>query len=544
MRKNLPVTQVENTYSPSQTLVSTTDLKGRITYCNQAFVDVSGYARENLIGKAHSMIRHPDMPEEAFRDLWATIQRGKPWTGIVKNRSASGNHYWVCANVTPLVQGGRVLGYLSVRTCPARDAVAAADALYATMRAEKEAGRLVHVLHEGRVERRTFDGQLARLVRLGLGPKLVGAPVLAALVAAACVLLLGPHTGVAAACALAVLAAYLVGRRLRDSLLPSLDASVAFANRLAGGDLTASLESKRSDQLGDLARALSQLGVNVRSIVGDTRSEVEQMREVMRELGEGNHELSERTRSQAARLEQTAASMEEITGNVRTSADAAQRTADLATAAVGTSERGNESVEEVSRMMLAIGESSGRIADIIDVIEHIAFQTNILALNAAVEAARAGEHGHGFAVVASEVKTLAEGASAAAKQVRVLIGASNKTVAEGSLATESARNQMTTALEGARRLGLLVAEMSAGFREQLTGIQEVNEAVNELDSITQRNAALVGDIECSTVNLQSQADRVVDAVSTFKLEVAAAAAPPVAALPSADETDRSFKRAA
>ena len=151
MRTNLPVTQREHPFPHGDTLVSTTDLQGRITHCNAAFVELSGYERDELLGQPHNLIRHPDMPEEAFRDLWATVAAGKPWSAVVKNRRKDGDHYWVMANVTPLMEGDRPVGYMSVRTEATREAIAAAERLYATMREERRSGRLVHVLRAGRV---------------------------------------------------------------------------------------------------------------------------------------------------------------------------------------------------------------------------------------------------------------------------------------------------------------------------------------------------------------------------------------------------------
>ena len=153
MRKNHPITQHEFALVEGETLVSATDLKGRITYCNPAFVRVSGYLREELIGQPHNLIRHPDMPAEAFRDLWATVQAGRPWSAIVKNRRKDGGHYWVQANVTPVLEAGRVVGYLSVRTRPGRAQVDAAAALYQRMQKEARDGTLVTLLREGRLGR-------------------------------------------------------------------------------------------------------------------------------------------------------------------------------------------------------------------------------------------------------------------------------------------------------------------------------------------------------------------------------------------------------
>ena len=168
MRLNHPVTDTEFPFPRGATLVSTTDLKGRILYCNPAFVAVSGYSKPELLGQPHNLIRHPDMPEEAFRDLWATIAAGRPWSAPVKNRRKDGSHYWVMANVTPLVQDGAPVGYMSVRTEPTREQVRAAETLYATMRRERSEGRLLHRLQDGRVLRDSPAARWRRLLVPGL----------------------------------------------------------------------------------------------------------------------------------------------------------------------------------------------------------------------------------------------------------------------------------------------------------------------------------------------------------------------------------------
>ncbi|MFP3243014.1 MAG: PAS domain-containing protein, partial [Paraburkholderia sp.] len=163
MRNNQPVTQQEYEFPSSQMLVSATDLTGRIEYCNPAFIAVSGYAKDELIGQPHNLIRHPDMPREAFADMWATIRSGRPWTALVKNRRKNGDHYWVQASVTPVVEKGTVVGYLSVRVKPSREAVRAADALYARIREGKSRS---HKLHRGIVVRTGFAGRLQAMMRL------------------------------------------------------------------------------------------------------------------------------------------------------------------------------------------------------------------------------------------------------------------------------------------------------------------------------------------------------------------------------------------
>lgn len=234
MRNNLPVTGRGFPLEPDQTLVSTTDLKGRITYCNPAFIRVSGYSREELMGQPHNLVRHPDMPEEAFRDMWQNIASGQPWLGVVKNRRKNGDHYWVLANVTPLMKDGRPIGYMSVRTCPQPAQVDAAQALYAAMRDEARAGVLLHRLQAGRVVRDNLVGRLRRLFEWSIGRQLYAVLLLVSLLGFCA----GRADGGAAMPALGavLLAAAAAAAHLHRRAVAPLHQLLGFANRMAAGD--------------------------------------------------------------------------------------------------------------------------------------------------------------------------------------------------------------------------------------------------------------------------------------------------------------------
>ncbi len=521
MRINLPVVATEYPFPRGATLVSTTDLKGRILYCNPPFVTVSGYTREELLGQPHNLIRHPDMPEEAFRDMWTTIASGQPWSAPVKNRRKDGSHYWVLANVTPLMDNGQPVGYMSVRSEPTREQVAAADTLYATMREEAARGRRVHAFEGGVLRRQTWGGRLERLGRPGLGTRIVLAcagltGTSAAAVAAFSGLPTG--TGVATVAAAAGAGAVLGGLFIGRMVVGPMRGLSEIANRMAAGDLTQVIEASGEGEVATLRRALAQLNVNLRSIVRDARNEVNLMREATREIAEGNQNLSARTESQAASLQETASSMEQITSTVRNSAHSAAQAAELSGRAREVTSRGSQAMNDVAQTMEVIDGSSRRIGEIIGVIDSIAFQTNILALNAAVEAARAGEQGRGFAVVAAEVRALAQRTTGAAREVKQIIGESASQVEAGNRLTGEARKTMDDALSAVRDASAVIDQISTGAQEQLAGISQINEAVTQMDGITQRNAALVEQIAASALDLQTQAVAVAEAVQVFRLD--------------------------
>ena len=527
MRTNLPITQREYPFPAGQALVSTTDLQGRILYCNPAFIEVSGYTREELLGQPHNMIRHPDMPEEAFRDMWQTIESGQPWSGLVKNRRKNGDHYWVMANVTPLLDGDRPVGYMSVRTLPDRQQVSEAETLYARMREAAsrggggprlQAGRLAPqgVLARG-LDRLQGDGhwRTQALCLLGVAGGWGGAQLMSlwpgqlAATAAAALLAAGVSVGVAA----------LIRRQNQEPL----KALLRFANRLAAGDLTGQLPTGQPGLSGRLARALNQLSVNLMAIVGDTRAGVERLRHTSHDLASGNRNLAERTESQASSLEQTSASMAEITETVRHSADTARDVADVARQAADVTARSTEAVKEVTVTVEAIADASRRIREITQVIDGIALQTNLLALNAAVEAARAGEQGRGFGVVAGEVRQLAQRTSVAAREIKDLIEDAGLKVEAGSEQTRRACGTMEEAQAAVQRMSELVAGISAGASEQLNGISQINEAVSHMDQLTQKNAALVDELSSASETVTGQAQAVTEAVAVFRLDAAAPA---------------------
>ena len=318
---------------------------------------------------------------------------------------------------------------------------------------------------------------------------------------------------VASALAIGALLAFAITR----SIVTPINEAVKLADTVARGDLTSRVRLTGNDEPARLLAALSRMNDSLVGIVGQVRQTSDSIATGSNQIATGNADLSQRTEEQASNLQQTAASMEELTSTVRNNADTARKAAELAGAASAAAAQGGAAVSQVVGTMDAITGSSKRIADIIGVIDGIAFQTNILALNAAVEAARAGEQGRGFAVVASEVRSLAQRSAQAAKEIKGLIGESVEKVEAGSAQVSEAGRAMEGIVAQVRRVNDLIAEISSATDEQAKGIGQVGEAVAQLDQVTQQNAALVEESAAAAESLSQQASRLVEAVSIFTL---------------------------
>ncbi|MBC7955667.1 MAG: PAS domain S-box protein [Cytophagales bacterium] len=500
-------------------LVLVGDKGSNFVYANPSYLKACGYEWGELKGTAAAKMMHRDNPPQVVMDMGYAIRVTRsPWTGIIKNRRKNGDYYWLRLNISPIYSGGRFVGSLMVHSKPTREEIAHIEPLYKLMLDGKHKKLM---LRHGRAFTANTTGKTLLWMReLGLKGRIwaamaaMNAVGIGALMASGASLSDPSFWGGAASLLGATVA---LGWYLFRSVVLPLREAARFANQIAAGDLGSRMVSQRSDEVGDVMRALTQMSLNMRATVLDVRDGVGLMKRATSEIAAGTLDLSARTESQASSLQETAASMEQMNVTVRNNSDTARQASQVAATASAAAETGGKVVSEVIATMDVITKSSKQIAEIIGVIDSIAFQTNILALNAAVEAARAGEQGRGFAVVASEVRSLAQRSAQSAKEIRTLISESVNKVDNGSKLVNSAGKTIQDVVLQVRRMTELVNHIAGASTEQSSGIGQINQSVTTLDHMTQQNAALVEQSTASAESLREQAERLVDVVSVFKL---------------------------
>ncbi|MBH0201226.1 MAG: PAS domain-containing protein [Nitrospira sp.] len=570
-------------------IVSKSNPKGDIITVNDKFLDISKYSREELIGKPHSIVRHPDMPKEVFKQMWATIGRGQIFRGIVKNRAKDGTPYYVDAVIKPLMgPNGKPREYLGVRYDITQYEIArhnmegmvdAINTSYATVECDlhgqiqtangiflqltgysleeikgKSHSMFVDPSDNGTLRYRALwdkcvrgEPDVGQYKYLGKGGRVVWLqasynPVKDDVGRPFKVLLLGIDMTEQKQALVEVeklIKAAAVGQlseriktdifsgdlrdltdsvnRLLDSVTQPLHEAQGVLSALAANDLSRGMTGAYHGEFEEMKCALNSALTNLTSTITTVRQTVGGVTTGAGKITTANRDLSERTSQQAAALEETSASMEEMTATVKQNADNAKQADQLAITARETADKGRVVTQHAVEAMDEINKSSRKIADIITVIDEIAFQTNLLALNAAVEAARAGEHGRGFAVVAAEVRNLAQRSATAAKEIKGLIKESIQRVNDGSDLVNQSGQTLEEIVHSVKRVTDIIAEISAASQEQAVGIDQVNRAISAMDQATQRNVGVVEETANAAQSMHEQAGALQQQVQVFKV---------------------------
>ncbi len=530
MRNNQPIYDSEYLLRDDQYLISRTDLQGRIQYANPAFIEVSGFSREELVGEHHNIVRHPHMPPAAFANLWDTIKQGDTWVGYVKNRRKDGRHYWVLATVSPIFQGEDVVGYGSVRVKADANTTAEMDERYRQIMAGELTGWRLDRGQFKPAGWRALPSRLAfwRVDTLAARVAWLTGSALAGFAAMAAVGIYGstlpPEEAAWVSSALIGMAllgtVWLggLGVSLVRTVWRPLRQALVFSRQIGAGNVEGIEIEPARGEVGELMFALEIMRKSLISIAHDMNSSVGSVVSGAERIARGNNDLAGRTQQQAAALEQTAASMEQFAASVAQNAANASQASELASQATTTASQGSEVVHQAVDRMRLISSTSHKVTEIIGVIDDIAFQTNILALNAAVEAARAGNQGKGFAVVAGEVRALAQKSAQAAKEIKALIDQSTTEIDAGVDLVAHSGQTMTEVVTAIERVSALMGEIAASSQEQATGIAEVKSAVNQMDEVTQQNAALVEEAAAASGVLRDRSAFLDQAASVFMVK--------------------------
>jgi aerotaxis receptor len=539
MRNNQPATKTEYKIAADAAIVSHTDRKGVIKFCNQEFIDASGFEQHELIGQPHNIVRHPDIPEEAFRDMWDTLEKGRPWAGIVKNRRKNGDFYWVKATATPLADGS---GYMSVRVKASDSEIRAADALYARMRADKSIR-----LREGRLDDGGIFSRFGNwYANFSIATKIYGLTAIGVGLFLAAIftgeqykelLIEGAVIGVA----LLLTMAFVTTRQITNTV----EAVSDFAKGIAAGNLTQPLPAASHDELGNMIARLALMRNNLHELIATIRSNVVRLTASTADLNTVANETQQSADSQSELASAMAAAIEQLSVSVDQIGDHASEThmasedsgnkattgAEVIRSAANEMRQIAGAVNDTSDSVRELSNLSTEISMVVSVIRDIADQTNLLALNAAIEAARAGESGRGFAVVADEVRKLAERTAHSTKDITDMIsriqlattGAADEMtivvsrVGGGVTLADDAAHSIEGIFDSAQNVLAAVEGINFSLREQSSATREIAVQVENIACSSESNAARAGVIKRTVNEMHELASELDSQAANFKI---------------------------